>query len=362
VRVSLHSAELHYGGSFRLHTASSGSIGHLAELYLCLTEGAVTGVGGVRTNIGYLNGIPEGVVCEEAIDAVSCTDWSRPAAELLAAVSADTRTTAPVRSLIDLALHDLLAKKSGKTVAALLGAAGAAVSFKSNQTLFWSSFEDFIDQAMRYVERGFRKLKVRVGIGDFEDDIRRVAALREAFGGSVEIAADANGTWSPAAARERLKALAPYDFAYFEQPIAAGDWDALAVLADSSPIPIMLDESIASIADAERVCAFSGRLMAHLKIVKLGGIAPTVAAAQRLKGAGVPFMVGQMNEGGVCTAAALHLATAMTPAHAELYGADGLVDDPASGIAYHDGAVSVPGSPGLGVVFNPDKATLIREF
>jgi hypothetical protein len=52
----------------------------------------------------------------------------------------------------------------------------------------------------------------------------------------------------------------------------------------------------------------------------------------------------------------------MTPAHAELYGADGLVDDPASGIAYHDGAVSVPGSPGLGVVFNPGKATLIREF
>jgi L-Ala-D/L-Glu epimerase len=362
VRVSLYSAELHYGGSFRLHTASSGSIGHLAELYLCLTDGVVTGVGGVRTNIAYLNGIPEQVVGKEAIDAVSRIDWSRPAAELLTAVSADTQIIAPVRSLIDLALHDLLAKKAGKTVAASLGAPGEAVSFKSNQTLFWSSFEDFIARAKRYVERGFRKLKVRVGSGDFEGDIRRVAALRETFGDNVKISADANGAWSAAAARERLKALAPYNFDYFEQPIAAGDWDALAALADDTPIPIMLDESIASIADIERVCAFGGRLMAHLKIVKLGGIAPTVAAAQRLKAEGVRFMIGQMNEGGVCTAAALHLAAATTPAYAELYGADGLVNDPASGIAYHDGAVSVRGTPGLGVVFDPNKATLIREF
>jgi L-alanine-DL-glutamate epimerase-like enolase superfamily enzyme len=363
VRASIYSADLHYGAGFRLHTASSGSVDHLAELYLRLVDGAHTGVGGVRTNIAYLNGLAQQAVVDEAVVAVSRIDWSRTAAELLSAVAADAHQSAPVRSLIDTALHDLMAKKAGQTLAASLGAPGGQrPSFKSNQTLFWSSFDVFIANATQYVDRGFRKLKVRVGIDAFEEDVRRIAALRDRFGAGVEIAADANGTWSPDTALERLKALARFDLAYFEQPIAAGDWELLSELAHKSPIPIMLDESIAAASDVDRVCSFGGRVFAHLKIVKLGGIAATVAAARRLAAAGVPFMIGQMNEGAICTAAALHVAAATAPAFAELYGADGLIDDPASGISYYDGLVSVAGVSGLGVVFDSEKARLIREF
>ena len=363
MRAALYSAELHYDGSVKLHTASSGSIGNLKELYLLLEDGAATGVGGARTNIVYLTGIPEQEIVTEAIDIVARTDWLLPPAELLAMVAEDESISASVRMLIDMALHDLLAKQAGQSLAGYLGATAAGtLSFKTNQTLFWSSFEDFIANAVRYVERGFRKLKVRVGISSFDEDVRRIAALRDRFADTIEIAADANGTWAPAEARDRLKALAPFDLAYFEQPIATGDWDALAMLADESPIPIMLDESIAGAHDLERVCAFGGRLLAHLKLVKLGGIAATVAAARQLNAARVPYMIGQMNEGGVCTAAALHVTVATAPAHAELYGADGLIDDPASGLTYHNGVVAVPGSPGLGVAFDPQRATLIREF
>ena len=73
-------------------------------------------------------------------------------------------------------------------------------------------------------------------------------------------------------------------------------------------------------------------------------------------------MIGQMNEGVVGTAAALHVACATRPAHAELYGADGLIDDPADGINYRDGLVSVADGPGLGIRFNPTKARLIWEL
>ncbi len=56
MRASLHAADLHYGGDLVLHTASSGSISHLSELYLRLDDGATVGIGEVRINIAYLNG------------------------------------------------------------------------------------------------------------------------------------------------------------------------------------------------------------------------------------------------------------------------------------------------------------------
>lgn len=102
--------------------------------------------------------------------------------------------------------------------------------------------------------------------------------------------------------------------------------------------------------------------MAHLKLVKMGGIAPTMAAARRLTAAGVPFMIGQMNEGGAATAAALHVARACQPAYAELYGADGLGNDPVHGLSYHQGLLSSPPGAGLGIHFTPSRTEFIQEF
>lgn len=73
-------------------------------------------------------------------------------------------------------------------------------------------------------------------------------------------------------------------------------------------------------------------------------------------------MIGQMNEGAVCTAAALHVALATKPVHAELYGADGLIDDPARGVTYRDGLVSLTNGRGLGVDFDLTRTKLVREF
>jgi len=363
LRVSLHSADLHYGGGLVLHTASSGSIPHLTEIYLRLDDGDTIGIGEVRANIAYLNSFAESIVVECAAAAVGAVDWTRDPADLLATMADwGAPLIAPVRALIDCALHDFVARRQRLTVAAWLGAAAQGVVWKSNQTLFWSPFAEFLAQAQAYVDRGFRDLKVRVAAADFAEDLRRIAALRARFGAQIKIAADANGRWSATEALEKLKALAAYDLAYVEQPIPPGDWLAIERLADKSPLPVMLDESVATPDDVTRICSYGGRVLAHLKLVKLGGIAPTVAAARLLSGAGVPIMIGQMNEGAVATAAALHVACATSPAFAELYGADGLIDDPASGVSYTAGTVHADQASGLGVAFDATATHLIGDF
>ena len=362
MRVSLYVAKLHYGGGLVLHTASSGSVPHLEELYLHLRDGKRSGIGEVRANIAYLNGLASETVIAAAIAAAEAVDWSSEPRELLCSIpELGADWIAPVRMLVDGALHDLAARDAGLPVAAWIGGTAGRANSPTNQTLFWSSHESFVARAEAYVERGFRDLKVRIGVADISEDLYRIAALRERFGSTVKIAADANGQWGEDAALANLRELARFDLAYVEQPVRAGDWRLTEHLAASSPVPIMLDESIAAATDVERVCGLGGRVLAHLKLVKLGGIAPVMDAARKLGAAAVPFMIGQMNEGAAATAAALHCACAARPAFAELYGADGLVDDPAHGIVYRDGAVAADAGPGLGVTFDPTRTRLIWE-
>jgi L-alanine-DL-glutamate epimerase-like enolase superfamily enzyme len=363
LRASLYSADLHYGGNLVLHTASSGSISHLSELYLRLDDRGIAGVGEVRTNIAYLNGYAPKAVAKEAVAAVSGIDWAREPAEMLASISEwGARLIAPVRTLIDCALHDVIARRSGMSVAALLGSSEPAIAWPTNQSLFISSQETFLAQARAYVDRGFKELKVRVASGDFSEDLHRIASLRVEFGDQIKIAADANGRWSEAEVLDKLLVLAHLGLAYVEQPVAAGDWKTIDRLAEQSPIPVMLDEGVAGLDDVARICGYGGNIYAHLKLVKLGGIAPTMRGARQLASSGVPFMIGQMNEGAAATAATLHVACATSPAFAELYGADGLIDDPVSGISYEAGTVRANDARGFGITLNPASTHLIGEY
>lgn len=359
----LRSAALHYGNGVQLHTAASGSVGELQALYLGLDDGLHQGVGEVRINIAYLNGYAPDVVVAQALQAVSSLDLHSDPAELLAQMPVwATDLSMPVRNLIDCALHDLLAHRAGLPLAQWLGAAAGDIRYPTNQTLFWSPFDVFLAQAHSYVERGFRDLKVRIAVTTFEDDVQRLQALRERFGNDIKIAVDANGQWPQHLAARHLDHLARFDLAYVEQPIAAGDWLAIEALAEHSPVPLMIDEGLAGDDDVDRLCALSGKLWAHLKLVKIGGIAPCMAAVRKLTDAGVPCMIGQMNEGAAATAAALHVACASTPRFAELYGADGLSDDPAGPLTYSDGCAQVLAAPGSGLVMDLNKTQLIRSF
>lgn len=353
-----------------VHTASSGPVAGLDTLYLCIApEHAHPAVGEVRINCAYLNGHAPGDIIRAAVAMLPGIDWAA-GPDALIAQGAGAGQIAPVRMLLDTALHDWAARERNLPVAAMLepgmpgnaARAGTGVlAHATNQTLFLSPMPVFMARAEAYVARGFTDLKVRLGV-DAHDDMARIVALRTRFGGRIRIAADANGAWDENTARRMLDRLAAYDLSYVEQPVMPGDWAMLARIARESPIALMLDESMASPADVGRIIGLPRNVMAHLKLLKFGGVAPVMAAARQLAAAGVGVMTGQMNEGGIATAAMLHVAVATAPVHAELYGADGLSNDAATGLAYGAGMVRVPAGPGWGVSFNPAETTLVTEY
>jgi L-alanine-DL-glutamate epimerase-like enolase superfamily enzyme len=86
-----------------------------------------------------------------------------------------------------------------------------------------------------------------------------------------------------------------------------------------------------------------------------------IAAGKKLNAAGIPIMVGQMNEGALATAAAAHAAITLQASGNELYGADGIINDPAETPKYQDGNIILPEAPGIGPVFNASKLTMCWE-
>jgi o-succinylbenzoate synthase len=95
------------------------------------------------------------------------------------------------------------------------------------------------------LEAGFRCIKLKIGAIDFDDELSLIGHIRRSFSKSeVDIRADANGAFSPKDALEKLERLAAFDLEYIEQPIRAGQWDAMARLISQSPFSIALDEEL----------------------------------------------------------------------------------------------------------------------
>lgn len=350
MRVSILAVSLSYEGGLALHTASSGQVAGLRELRLVVErDGALVALGATRTNIAYLIGVPAPMLETEILAAAPRLDWRLPWREFTAAMDAALPAlTAPARMLFEMAAQDGAAREAGLPLAAFLGAAPTPQS-TTNQTLFWCDDATLMRRAEAYMARGFTELKLRIAVEDFTSDLRRLHLLRERFGATLCLSADANGRWREAEAGPRLRALARLGLDYLEQPLPAGDWEGAARLAAASPVPLMFDESLGDMEAVERLVTSRAVPLAHLKLAKLGGIDRLLAAGRRLRDAGIGVMVGQMNEGVVSTLAAAHASIVLGVTLRELYGADGLRWDPAGGLDYRGGMLHLPAGPGLGL-------------
>ncbi len=111
-----------------------------------------------------------------------------------------------------------------------------------------------IDEMSRRIEEklaeGFHCLKLKIGASNFNDEYELLKTLRNRFSlKELELRVDANGAFSVLQAPEILDKLACLDIHSIEQPIKAGQWDAMAHLCESAPLAIALDEELIGLHD-----------------------------------------------------------------------------------------------------------------
>ncbi len=155
---------------------------------------------------------------------------------------------------------------------------------------------------------GCRTAKVKVAEAGqaSSDDVDRVAAVRDALGGSGKIRVDANGGWDVDQAASMLGRLAKYGLEYAEQPCAS--LGELAALRKRTHVPLAADESIRKASDPLAVRAAGAADIVVLKVAPLGGVRQALAVAA---GCELPVVVSSAVESSVGLAAGVALAAAL---------------------------------------------------
>jgi len=319
IRIEARVERFPIAGSF---TISRGSKREAVVVVAEVTDGLATGRGEAVPYARYGETV-DGVLGEiraatASADPAGWTGAMKPGA---------------ARNAVDCALLDLAAKRQRTTVAALLGLAPVA-AVQTCYTLSLDHPEAMADRAAAVPRLPILKLKLG-GEGD-EARLRAVRAARP----DARLVADANEAWRVDMLDHLLGVSAECRVELIEQPLPAGDDEALRGLA--RPVPVCADESFHTRADLERVAPLYDAV--NIKLDKAGGLTEALATVQACRACGLDVMLGCMVGTSLAMAPALLLAGAAR--WVDLDGPLLLAEDRPGGLEIQDGLIRPP-APGL---------------
>jgi len=143
---------------------------------------------------------------------------------------------------INIAMWDAWGKTLGAPVWKLFGTHRDRVPLYGSGGWLSYSIEELLDEVRRYVARGFRSVKVKVGSTEIDRDIERLAKVRETVGGGIGIMMDANQGLSVASALRLAAAVRQLGITWFEEPISHTDFAGYAHLRRHAGISIAMGE------------------------------------------------------------------------------------------------------------------------
>lgn len=215
---------------------------------------------------------------------------------------------------LDIALHDLFARRAGVPLARLLDPSAAETVAAYASGIHVAAAARAIGEARA---AGHRAFKVKVGF-DRDEDVAMLGAAAEACGDGEQLFADANQAWDADEALGFLEATAEVGLGWLEEPIVADAPEASwARLARASSVPLAGGENIAGLPAFEAAIAAGSLSVLQPDVAKWGGVTGCGAVARAAIAAGrryCPHFLG----GGIGLAASAHLLAAV--------GGDGLLE------------------------------------
>jgi L-Ala-D/L-Glu epimerase len=186
--------------------------------------------------------------------------------------------------------------------------------------------------------------------------VRLMSAVRTALGGAGPmLRLDLNQGYDNSGELFRhLHELSGLGIDFLEEPFPARRWHDYRELARRSPVPICLDESLVTDADAAELACQGPGFVANIKIQKQGGLHKANRLLKTMEALHIPVVVGAHRDAWISNTAGIHLASAAR--HLD-YACDvryawsvrqdlGIAD---GGPVLANGSASVPDTPGLGV-------------
>jgi L-alanine-DL-glutamate epimerase-like enolase superfamily enzyme len=176
-------------------------------------------------------------------------------------------------------------------------------------TISLGSVESMLREAKAAYRDGMSLLKVKFG-SDIAHAITTTQQLTKELP-EATLLIDANQAWSEEATLHYLTALdAKHNIALIEQPVGAKELAALKCITAKSSVPILADEALFSLEDAQEIVAMQAADMFNIKVMKCGGITKAMEILEYARSKNVKCMLGSMIEGPYSINMTLYLAFA----------------------------------------------------
>jgi len=281
-------------------------------------------------------------------------------------------------SAVDTALWDITGKVFDQPIYNLLGGKVRDRVTVYATGLYYTEGEfptRLLDEARGYVEMGFMGMKTKVGGLPMDEDVKRVAALREAIGPDVKLMVDANQAYNATSAIRMGRRLEEYDLVWFEEPVNAQDIEGYLQVKSSLPMAIAGGENLRTRYEFSQFLARRAYDIAQPDVVNVGGITEMRNVAMTANTHGIqvnPHVWGSP----VMIAASLHVAATLPPCppsgtpepfvqepvmefdRTPSEVREGLMETPFDQV---DGHLSVPNGPGLGLNIDEDAVRRLAD-
>lgn len=257
---------------------------------------------------------------------------------------------------VDMALWDLLGKKHGVPVLELLGGA-CTDHMPVYASGGWADEANIGPQLSSYVSKGFKAVKMRVGVMDQDvmTSVKRVRAAREYLEPDIKVMVDAHGTYSVPEAKRFCSNLEDAGLYWFEEPINSDNKTGTAQVRAQTSIPIAAGESEFTRFDIRDLIDLQAIDVVQPDAAIIGGITESqrvahlaesyqIEMAPHLWGSAFSFMAGLHVAFSSPAATILEYSLGANPMLHEL------VEEP---IIPVDGMLPAPDRPGLGVTPRP---------
>jgi len=270
-------------------------------------------------------------------------------------------------SAIDVALWDLKGKIMDQPVHLLLGGKKRDYIIPYATGMYFTKGEKLGDalsqEAKKYVELGYKAMKMKVGLG-IAEDIEHVKMVREAIGPDIKLMIDANHAYNLREAIHLAKAVEPYQIYWFEEPISPEYYGQYAELRTKTTIPIAGGECEYLRFGFQTLLQSKSVDIAQPDICATGGLTEAKKIATLASVYGVEIIPHTWGT-GIAIAAATHFIANLdnmpgrlkTPNCYMEYDRteNGLRDElTCSEMVFLDGKIKISDSPGLGFVINEE--------
>ncbi|MCS4277111.1 L-fuconate dehydratase [Mycetocola sp. BIGb0189] len=177
----------------------------------------------------------------------------------------------------DEALEILRAAEPGRTAREATLLAEGFPGYTTSPGWLGYSDEKLARLCREALDAGFTQIKLKVG-ADLDSDIRRMGIAREICGPGFPIAIDANQRWDVEQAITWIRALAPFDVAWVEEPTSPDDVVAHAAIARAiAPIPVATGEHMANRILFKQLLQLHGAEVIQIDATRVAGVNENVA-------------------------------------------------------------------------------------